>query len=97
MEKEIIRISEVDAAGIGVATLLKYLRAGAEVLIENNSRPVAILRSAEPASTEGLLLSESIGRAERSNSSTILDGEFGRDLEQIINEHSAPLDPPAWD
>jgi hypothetical protein len=26
-----------------------------------------------------------------------LDGDFGRDLEEIINSHREPLNPPAWD
>jgi hypothetical protein len=97
MEKEVIRISEADAATTDMATPLKYVRAGADVLIQNGARPVAILRSAESGAEEGQLLSESISRAEQRGSSVTLDDEFGSDLEQIINEHRDPLSPPAWD
>src|SRR5881394_2081454 len=92
MAKDVIHISEAEAATTNVATLLAHVRAGAEVVIENDSRP---LRSAEPH--PGRLLSESIALAEAHGSSVTLDGDFGRDLEAIINSHREPLSPPAWD
>jgi len=54
-----------------------------------------VLRSAEPH--PGRLLSESIALAETHGSTVTLDGDFGRDLEEIINSHREPLNPPAWD
>ena len=95
MAKDVIRISEADAATTNVATLLAHVRAGAEVVIENGARPVAVLRSAEPH--PGRLLSESIALAEAHGSTVTLDGDFGRDLEEIINSRHEPLNPPAWD
>ena len=95
MAKEVIHISEAEAATTNVATLLVHVRAGAEVVIENGERPVAVLRSAEPH--PGRLLSESIALAEAHGSTVTLDGDFGRDLEAIINSHREPLNPPAWD
>jgi len=93
MAKDVIRISEADAATTNVATLLAHVRAGAEVVIENGARPVAVLRSAEPH--PGRLLSESIALAEAHGSTVTLDGDFGRDLEEIINSRHEPLNPPA--
>jgi len=95
MAKDVIHISEAEAATTNVATLLAHVRAGAEVVIENDSRPVAVLRSAE--AHPGRLLSESIALAEAHGSTVTLDGDFGRDLEEIINSHREPLNPPAWD
>ena len=95
MAKEVIHISEAEAATTNVATLLAHVRAGAEVVIENDTRPVAVLRSAEPH--PGRLLSESIALAEAHGSTVTLDGDFGHDLEAIINSHREPLNPPAWD
>ncbi|MGA8368164.1 MAG: type II toxin-antitoxin system Phd/YefM family antitoxin [Candidatus Acidiferrales bacterium] len=46
MAKDVIHISEAEAAN-DFATLLAHVRAGAEVVIENDARPVAVLRSAE--------------------------------------------------
>lgn len=95
MAKDVIHISEADAATTNVATLLAHVRAGAEVVIENGARPVAVLRSAEPH--PGRLLSESIALAEAHGSTVTLDGDFGHDLEEVINSHREPLNPPAWD
>lgn len=95
MAKRVIHISEKEAATINVATLLAHVRAGTEVVIENDAQPVAVLRSAEPH--PGRLLSESIALAEAHGSTVTLDGEFGHDLEEVINSHREPLDPPAWD
>jgi antitoxin (DNA-binding transcriptional repressor) of toxin-antitoxin stability system len=78
-----------------VATLLEHVRAGTEVVIGNDDRPVAVLRAAEPH--PGRLLSESIALAEAHGSAVTLDGDFGRDLEEVINSHREPLTPPAWD
>jgi antitoxin (DNA-binding transcriptional repressor) of toxin-antitoxin stability system len=95
MAKDVIHISEKEAVATNVATLLAHVRAGAEVIIENDARPVAVLRSAELH--PGRLLSESIALAEAHGSTVTLDGDFGRDLEEIINSHREPLNPPAWD
>jgi hypothetical protein len=54
------------------------------------------VRPAVPAGP-GRLLSEIIAAAETRGSSTLLDGSFARDLEEAINCHSEPLNPPAWD
>src|SRR5207249_8640202 len=43
------------------------------------------------------LLSESLRLAREHGSTVTLDGDFGRDLEEIINSHREPLSPPAWD
>jgi len=95
MGKDVIHISEAEAASTSFSTLLAHVRAGAEVIIENGARPVAVLRSAE--SQPGRLLSESIALADAKNLTTTLDGEFERDLEAIVNSHLEPLNPPAWD
>lgn len=95
MAKHVIHISEKEAETTNVAALLEHVRAGSEVIIENDSRPVAILRPAEPA--PGRLLSESIALAEASGATATLDGEFARDIEAAIKSHREPLNPPAWD
>ena len=92
MAKNVIHISEAEAATTTVATLLVHVRAGAEVVIENAVRPwqYCALRSHIP----GRLLSESIALAEAHGSTVTLDGDFGRDLEEIINSHREPLNRP---
>jgi antitoxin (DNA-binding transcriptional repressor) of toxin-antitoxin stability system len=94
MAKEVIHISEAEAAS-DFAALLDRVRNGAEVVIETDARPVAVIRPAEPH--PGRLLSESIALAEAHGSTVTLDGDFGHDLEAIVNSHREPLNPPAWD
>jgi antitoxin (DNA-binding transcriptional repressor) of toxin-antitoxin stability system len=93
MAKDVIHISEAEAAS-DFASLMARVRAGAEVVIEHDTRPVAILRPAEPHLR---LLSESLRLAREHGSTATLDGDFGRDLEEIINSHPEPLTPPVWD
>jgi antitoxin (DNA-binding transcriptional repressor) of toxin-antitoxin stability system len=91
----VIRISEADAAR-DFAGLMAQVRLGSEVVIENEARAVAVVRPAVPADP-GRLLSELIAAAELHGSSALLDGAFARDLEEVVNSHPEPLDPPSWD
>jgi antitoxin (DNA-binding transcriptional repressor) of toxin-antitoxin stability system len=93
MAKDVIRVSEAEAAS-DFAALMARVRAGAEVIIENGERPVAVVRPAEPPVR---LLSESLRLAREHGSKATLDEGFGRDLEEIVNSHREPLNPPAWD
>jgi len=90
-----IHISEADAAR-DFAGLMAHVRLGAEVVIENEARAVAVVRPAVPAGP-GRLLSEIIAAAESRDSSALLDGDFARDVEEAVAAHREPLDPPSWD
>lgn len=92
MPKREIRISDLEAAN-DFEYLLGLVTDGAEVIIEHNGRPVAIVSSFDQP--RGRLLSESINLAKVHGSTTTLDGNFARDLEDIINSHREPLNPPA--
>jgi len=94
MGDNVIHVSKAEAAS-DFAALLERVSEGAEVIIENDSRPVAVLRSAEPH--PGRLLSESLALAEAHGSTATLDEDFARDLEEAVNSHREPLNPPAWD
>ena len=94
MAKDVIHISEAEAEG-NFRALMAHVRAGAEVVIEDNARPVAVVRLiAEPTARP---LSESLRLAREHGSTVTLDGEFGRDLEAVIDSHREPLNPPTWD
>lgn len=95
MAQSTIHISEAEAAS-DFPSLLARVRAGAEVIIEQDARPIAVLRPVE-SPRPGRLLSESIALAEAHGSTVTLDGGFGRDLEEIISSHREPLNPPAWE
>jgi antitoxin (DNA-binding transcriptional repressor) of toxin-antitoxin stability system len=98
MGKHVIHISEKEAAATTVATLLAHVRSGGEVIIENDARAVAVLRSAEPY--PGRLLSESIALAEahakESGYEPTLDPDFAADLEEIINRRR-PRNFSTWE
>lgn len=93
MPKNVIHISDEEAAN-DFASLLARVRNGTEVVIEHNSMPVAVVRTAEPHLR---LLSESLRLAKERGSKATLDEGFARDLEKVINSHREPLNPPAWD
>jgi antitoxin (DNA-binding transcriptional repressor) of toxin-antitoxin stability system len=94
MGKRVIHISEKEAATTNVAMLVAYVRSGAEVVIEDNARPVAVVRPADPHLR---LLSESLRLAKEHGSTATLDEEFGKDVEAAIESHREPLNPPVWD
>jgi antitoxin (DNA-binding transcriptional repressor) of toxin-antitoxin stability system len=86
-----IHISEAEAAS-DFPALIARVRAGAEVVIEGAASPAVILRVVERP--RGRLLSESLQLAKMHGSTVTLDGDFGRDLEEIIASHTEPtLDP----
>jgi antitoxin (DNA-binding transcriptional repressor) of toxin-antitoxin stability system len=93
MAKHVIHISETEAASTNVATLLAHVHAGAEVVIENGKRPVAVVRPAEPVRRT---ISECIALLPEDSAATI-DAEFAKDVAAAIESHSEPLNPPAWD
>jgi prevent-host-death family protein len=97
MAKHVIHISDAEAAS-DFASLLDRVRAGAEIIIEHNARPVAVVRPAELPG--GRLLSESIAMAEASAKALgyepTIDPGFAADLKEIINSRK-PRDLSAWD
>jgi antitoxin (DNA-binding transcriptional repressor) of toxin-antitoxin stability system len=98
MAKDVIHVSDKEAAD-DFASLLARVREGAEVVIEHDARPVAVVRPAEVF--RGRLLSESIAlakaHAKKLGYEPTLDADFAADLEEIITSHRKPLNPPAWD
>ena len=79
MARRIIHVSDAEAAN-DFATLLERVREGAEVVIEHDAQPVAVVRAAESARGP-LQQNESVGRAkadgEELGSERAMDGESG--------------------
>ncbi len=90
MAKDVIHISEADAVH-SFSALMARVRAGAEVIIEDDDRPVAVLHPAEPL--RGRPISESIALAEAHAKELgyepTLDADFAADLEEIINSRES--------
>jgi antitoxin (DNA-binding transcriptional repressor) of toxin-antitoxin stability system len=93
MADHVIHISEAEAAS-DFRKLLERVRAGAEVVIESDKLPIAVVRPAEPLVR---LLSESLRLAREHASTATLDVNFASDVEAAIASHREPLDPPGWD
>ena len=87
-----VHMTEAEAAR-DFHVVLERVRAGAEVAIEEDRRPVAVIRT--PAT--GGLLSECIALAESRGSTVTLDEGFMRDVGKGIAGRSQPWNPPSWE
>ena len=73
--------------------VLEKVRQGAEVVIEQNSHPVAVLRAAEPRRRK---LSEIVASLSEHSTATV-DPDFAADVQGFIDRHREPLNAPEWD
>ncbi len=92
MAKDVIQVSDAEAMN-DLASLLARVRAGAQVIIEHDACPVAVLHPAEPLRRT---ISECIALLPEDSTATI-DPDFAKDVEAAIESHREPLVPPAWD
>jgi antitoxin (DNA-binding transcriptional repressor) of toxin-antitoxin stability system len=96
MGNRVIRVSDTEAVG-NFGSLLDSVRAGAEVVIEHDARPVAVVRAAEPARrtiSECIALAEA--HAKELGHEPTLDPDFAADLADIVANRQ-PWKPPAWE
>lgn len=93
MEREAVHLSSAEAIR-DIANILERVEKGAEVIVEKDQRPVAVI---QPAPRPGRMLSECIALAEAHGSTVTMDEDFARDLEEIIQSHREPLDASRWD
>ena len=92
MADRVIHISEAEAAG-DFAGLLARVRAGAEIVIESGTLPVAVIHAPVPPRRS---ISECIALLPEL-STAVMDADFAKDVEAAIESHREPLEPPAWD
>ena len=76
-----------------IASVLDRVQSGAEIVIERNAQPVAVLRAAEPKRRK---LSEIVASLSEQSTATI-DPDFAADVQTFIDRHGEPLHPPEWD
>jgi antitoxin (DNA-binding transcriptional repressor) of toxin-antitoxin stability system len=94
--KHVIHISELEAAA-HFASLLADLRAGEEIIIEDDSKPVAVVHPVGPIRrtiSECIALAKA--REEKTGKAPVLDPDFADDMAEIIKRREA-WKPPAWD
>jgi len=75
-------------------TVLEKVRQGVEVVIEQDNRPVAVLKS--PV-VKGRMISEVLADLKARGSNAVMDDDFARDIEEGIKAHREPWNPPSWD
>jgi antitoxin (DNA-binding transcriptional repressor) of toxin-antitoxin stability system len=96
MAKHVIHISDKEAAN-DFPSLLDRVRNGAEIVIEHDARPVAVLHAAEPVRRT---ISECIALAkiheEETGKAPVLDADFVEDVKEILSNRK-PWNPPAWE
>jgi len=92
-----IRISEAEAAR-DFGAVMARVRAGAEVVIEDGTLPVAVIHT--PTDSLRRSISECIALAKKHEEETgnapVLDSDFAADVEEIVRNRK-PWNPPAWD
>jgi antitoxin (DNA-binding transcriptional repressor) of toxin-antitoxin stability system len=91
MAKHVIRISDADAVS-DFASLLARVRAGTEVVIETNARPVALLHPDEPVRQTA---PECIALLPRT--SATIDPDFAKDAVPRSPAIANRLLPAVWD
>lgn len=93
MTKALIHISDTDAT-TDFASVLARVRAGAEVVIEHNHQPIAVIHPPVPLRRS---ISECIALLPE-DSTAVMDDDFARDVEAAIGESQRePFEPPSWD
>jgi antitoxin (DNA-binding transcriptional repressor) of toxin-antitoxin stability system len=75
-------------------TVLEKVSQGVEVVIEKDSRPVAVIKA--PV-VKGRNISEVIAALEASGANAVIDEDFARDVEEGIRARREPWNPPSWD
>jgi len=73
--------------------VLDKVRRGAEILIERDSRPVAVIK---PPPIERRKISEIIAALETDGANAVIDEDFARDVEGGIRAYRAAWNPPSW-
>ncbi len=93
MEPRVLHLSEADVVKDIVAVLAK-VREGTEVIVEQDHRPIAVIKPPKPA---GRPISEVIAALKARGSNAVIDDDFARDIEAGIEAYRQPWTPPSWE
>ena len=92
-DMEQVRMTDAEVTS-NFGAVLEKLKHGAEVVVEQDHRPVAVIR---PPHRPGRSISECIASARASGSKVTLDGGFAAHVEAEIRDRQEPWNPPFWD
>ena len=93
VEPRVLHVSEADVVK-DIAAVLEKVRQGSEVVVEQNHRPIAVIKPSKPA---GRLISEVIAELKARGSNAVIDDDFARDVEAGIEAQREPWNPPSWE
>lgn len=88
-----VRMTEAELAR-DVHAVLEKVRQGVEVIIEQDDRPVVVLKASQGT---GRKISDVIAALEASGAGAAIDEDFARDVEDGIKSHREPWNPPSWE
>jgi antitoxin (DNA-binding transcriptional repressor) of toxin-antitoxin stability system len=74
--------------------VLAKVRQGTEVVIEQDQRPIAILK---PSPSMGRLPSEILADLKARGSNATMDDDFANDIQKAIDAQRKPWNPPSWE
>ena len=86
----VLHISETELAR-DLHAVLEQVRLGSEVVVEQDHRPIAIMK---PAAATARTMSEIIRAMEASGASGMVDEDFASDVEEGIAARDEPWKPP---
>jgi len=89
----VVHMSEAEVVK-DIAAVLAKVRQGVEIVIEQDQRAIAVIKPSHPA---GRMISDVIADLKARGSSATMDEDFARDIEEGINAHREPWNPPSWD
>ena len=92
-----VHMSEAEVAK-NFAAVLEKVRQGAEIVVEQDHRPVAVIKTPQ---RPGRSIDDCIALAKayenRLGFAPIPDAGFAQDVQAAIDAHREPLNPPSWD
>ena len=89
----VLHMSEAEVVK-DIAAVLAKVRQGSEIVIEQDHRPVAVIK---PSNLAGRLISEVIADLKARGSNAVMDDDFAHDIEEGIKAHRQPWNPPSWE
>ena len=93
-----LRLTEAELARDIHAVLARVREEGIEVIVEQDHRPVAVIKTPQGP---GRKLSECIAIAKAYEMdlgyAPVPDADFATDVQAAIDAHREPLNPPKWD
>jgi len=89
----VVHMTEAELVN-NIADVMRQVRQGSEIVIEQGNRAVAVIKPSKPA---GRMISDVIADLKARGSIAVMDDDFAGDIEEGIKSHRQPWNPPSWD